>query len=587
MKTALFQFLIKHKQKLFLLIPLTVFLFSTSAFFYYVKDDAFITFRFSRNLVSWGEFAFNRGIKVEGFTNFLWVLILAIPALLKIDQLIFAKIVSFLLSAGAILYLWKTTEVFNQNKKDNILVPLSVTTIFASGTSFALWTMSGLENGLFMFLILSGLYHTYTSKKKTGVLLLTLSCLTRPEGHLFLIAGAAILGFEIIKEKKLGKEVLIWFLIPFSILSLYHIFRFYYYGSLFPNTFLVKGSPLLNDVFRINTKNGFALEGTSVRYIKEFLDFNLNKYLLLLSFASLITRKKEQLLKNLFFFFIVTAFFVYHIKIGKDSMIFYRLFLPIMPILAYLSIEGVKNISSLFHIPKKFSGLVSVASALPLCVGMMSFSHSNENKSLNRYMERSAASHQALGHYLVENAKENDVVAFQDMGGTPYIASNLNFFDTIGVVDPWMGRELGKIKYNPFLRREKMGTPAGKNEIAVFSTKFRNYLFDEVNPEWVAFVAYSPKVEGKNMSQALAAVDLSLTQNKNVMFPQRTNPLVIDENSLNKVESFFSPSLAGNSYYHGLYSDARFKKRYQLESYWKRTENYWIVLFKKKSSATN
>src|SRR3954464_1469378 len=46
--------------------------------FDFVSDDAFISFRYARNLAEHGQLVFNLGERVEGFTNFLWTLLLAL-----------------------------------------------------------------------------------------------------------------------------------------------------------------------------------------------------------------------------------------------------------------------------------------------------------------------------------------------------------------------------------------------------------------------------------------------------------------------------------------------------------------------------
>src|SRR5437763_8505938 len=50
--------------------------------FNFVTDDAFISFVYARNLARHGQLVFNLGERVEGYTNFLWTVILA--GLLKI-----------------------------------------------------------------------------------------------------------------------------------------------------------------------------------------------------------------------------------------------------------------------------------------------------------------------------------------------------------------------------------------------------------------------------------------------------------------------------------------------------------------------
>ena len=46
--------------------------------FWFVTDDAFISFRYARNLSEGYGLVFNPGFeRVEGYSNFLWVLVLA------------------------------------------------------------------------------------------------------------------------------------------------------------------------------------------------------------------------------------------------------------------------------------------------------------------------------------------------------------------------------------------------------------------------------------------------------------------------------------------------------------------------------
>src|SRR5258706_2501582 len=48
-----------------------------SLVFNFVTDDAFISFVYSRNLAEHGQLVFNLGEHVEGYTNFLWTVVLA------------------------------------------------------------------------------------------------------------------------------------------------------------------------------------------------------------------------------------------------------------------------------------------------------------------------------------------------------------------------------------------------------------------------------------------------------------------------------------------------------------------------------
>ena len=58
------------------LIPVALFGIHASLFWSYINDDAFITFRYSRFLASGLGPYYNVGEHVEGYTNFLWMLLL-------------------------------------------------------------------------------------------------------------------------------------------------------------------------------------------------------------------------------------------------------------------------------------------------------------------------------------------------------------------------------------------------------------------------------------------------------------------------------------------------------------------------------
>ena len=59
------------------LLPWLVLLAWLSSVAWFLTDDAFISFRYTRNLLEGHGLVFNPGERVEGYTNFLWILELA------------------------------------------------------------------------------------------------------------------------------------------------------------------------------------------------------------------------------------------------------------------------------------------------------------------------------------------------------------------------------------------------------------------------------------------------------------------------------------------------------------------------------
>jgi len=79
-----------------------LFLFWLSAqIFSYTIDDAYITFRYSKNLAAGFGPTYNPGLPpVEGYTTFLWMLIMTLPHFMGVNVATFSKILGILLTCG-------------------------------------------------------------------------------------------------------------------------------------------------------------------------------------------------------------------------------------------------------------------------------------------------------------------------------------------------------------------------------------------------------------------------------------------------------------------------------------------------------
>ncbi len=57
-------------------------------------DDAFITFRYSQHLAEGIGPVWNADQRVEGYTNFLWMVLMAVPIKLGLDPVLPANLIS-------------------------------------------------------------------------------------------------------------------------------------------------------------------------------------------------------------------------------------------------------------------------------------------------------------------------------------------------------------------------------------------------------------------------------------------------------------------------------------------------------------
>jgi len=89
-----------------LIIPISVilvFIFLTQ-WFDFVQDDAFITFRYADNFAGGDGLVFNQGERIEGYTNFLWLMIIICGRLIGLSPLIFTKILGLVFGGSQLLF---------------------------------------------------------------------------------------------------------------------------------------------------------------------------------------------------------------------------------------------------------------------------------------------------------------------------------------------------------------------------------------------------------------------------------------------------------------------------------------------------
>ena len=216
----------------------------------FLTDDSFISFRYSRNLAHGFGLVFNPGLeRVEGYSNFLWVLILA-----GLDALgIAPERAANPLSLAATVALWGLVVAFALRRRPGpgrewlVLVPAFG---LALTRSVAVWATSGLETRWFELFAVAGLLRLVVEAEalEQGNLtrplagwLLALATLTRPDG--LLISGCAFVtaGAYLWVRRRAALPGYVRGLLPFAVLVAGHFaFRRIYYGDWLPNTYYAK-----------------------------------------------------------------------------------------------------------------------------------------------------------------------------------------------------------------------------------------------------------------------------------------------------------------------------------------------------------
>jgi hypothetical protein len=204
----------------------------------WLSDDATISFRYARNLVEGLGLVYNAGERVEGYTNFLWTMLLAGGMSLGVapESLAHALSSASWLTTLLLLASW---SALLQRERPWPLPPMAAIAL-ALHPHGRLFATSGLETALFDLLLTAtvGLAMAAPPERwwrvqALGVGLLgALAMMTRPEGGLVLILGLLALG----RSSGLA-------LLPAAaLLGPWLGFKLLYYGDLLPNTWYAKGA---------------------------------------------------------------------------------------------------------------------------------------------------------------------------------------------------------------------------------------------------------------------------------------------------------------------------------------------------------
>jgi len=217
--------------------------------FRWICDEPFITFRYIKNFFDGNGLVYNVGERVEGYTHFLWLMLLVAGRAIGFD-LVDTSIWLGIVSYTGILILLLAASYRNYKKSPRgIWLPLSAA-LFAVNYNTTVWASGGLETSLYAFLILLAFYlwfYSGFSEQRRLILtgtILAFVPLTRPDGVLFTVTAVALLTIRGVKHKQ-SVSSLTWsifiLLLPSIIVGLpYLAWKYYYYGNLLPNTYYAK-----------------------------------------------------------------------------------------------------------------------------------------------------------------------------------------------------------------------------------------------------------------------------------------------------------------------------------------------------------
>jgi tetratricopeptide (TPR) repeat protein len=208
-----------------------------------VEEDAYISMRYAHNLASGHGLAFNAtGPRTEGYTNLLWVLILALADLTGWDQPHAAKILGWIAGCVCIGFGWAASR---RVARRHAGLALMVMALLATQPQFVFWSQRGLETGLLMALQVGMLLRFDVERRRPrarpwSALLAALTVMTRPDS--VVIAAVVLGGHALIalRRRKSRRRSLIALGMFAGLLAALAAFKLIHYGDLLPNSYHFK-----------------------------------------------------------------------------------------------------------------------------------------------------------------------------------------------------------------------------------------------------------------------------------------------------------------------------------------------------------
>lgn len=308
-----------------------------------VAEDAFISFRFARHVALGEGFVWNIGEPpVEGYTNFLWVVLMALVLKLGFAPEIPSQVLGILATGTTMLFVYRISCLVHGDTRSPFRFVAPV--LMAASGPIATWAASGMETNLFMALVTMALFYYLRDLERDELgwqssACLLLAGLTRPEGVMvfaLLWAHHALRGLALRRRPWNDRRFLTWtllFLIPGLV---YFAWRYAYFGYLLPNVFYAKGAGSIHHLER------------GAAYVTLFARIFLLPALLLLPAlpAVIVGHAKRSRVRVAWWLvpiaLVVLAYVGYVVYVGGDYMAMFRFMVPIIPMLYLLVQEGAR-----------------------------------------------------------------------------------------------------------------------------------------------------------------------------------------------------------------------------------------------------
>ncbi|RMG43230.1 MAG: hypothetical protein D6719_04155 [Candidatus Dadabacteria bacterium] len=287
--------------------------------FWFVTDDAFISFRYSKNLARGFGLRYNltEAVPVEGFSNMLWTVLMGVFEFFGIAAPQIAPILSTLFG---LLLLYR----INLAARDYFKIPagrrLWMLLILAFFPAYAVWSTSGLAAmpyTFFLFLAFEKLSLNREPDVRVAAASAVCAVLLRFEAIAWvLFIGVVAWLFRPDMSRERRRQIGNYLVITVFAFIVYEAWRYWYFKELMPNTAYAKGS-VRPDVLR-----------RGLNYVVSYL-LTFPGFIIVVPAALAYLKKNGKTALAITGMFL--SFYAYAVFVGGDFMTMGRFLFPSVP----------------------------------------------------------------------------------------------------------------------------------------------------------------------------------------------------------------------------------------------------------------
>jgi arabinofuranosyltransferase len=394
--------------------------------YFVLPDDGMISMRFARNLASGLGLVWNKGERVQGFTNPAWTLIMALVHWVGVPE----RLASMPMQLGSLaidlltaVYIW-----WRVSKRTGPDWGIGAAAAYLASSCAVCWAISGWETSAIALgwaLALDPVLEDQprASDARRSLLIAGLTVLFRPDAALLL--GALVLYWVSIVERTERWKLILAVTIAAAPAMALAIFQRGYYGSWIPNTATLKRSAGIMSVFP-------GIEYVLVSIFR--YPFNAVAIVGAIFGASRLSRRAAVLIASL-----AGGYLLYVVSVGGDHFAHARFILPLLPTATVLAADALSRVQIGSDTRRRFL----IRAAAVAMIGLIVFDFGDEalvdvpaQKNLNRYALLTALALRDL------SAGKNPTVGIFLAGTIPYFNPSIRFHDMLGKNDLHIARTM-------------------------------------------------------------------------------------------------------------------------------------------------